>query len=110
MWTVHARLLFVPYAFVLGVSTLVPRPADGANRRSFFFGGEAAQTGAALLAPSIAVQWEASPGLDFGAAVRLPAFSIYGWGDRSPLAASVTVGGEAFSAERTSISEWDVSP
>jgi hypothetical protein len=82
----------------------------GAGDPSFFLSSESADVKTLGLAPTVSVQWEATPDLDFGAIVRVPAFSVYGWGDRSPLAASVTSEGQTFSADREPIDEWGVDP
>lgn len=82
----------------------------GENDADFFLIAQSADIKTLGIAPTLALQWEAADGLDFGAILRFPTLSVYSWGDRSPLSAATGSEGDVISAERERIDEWNVSP
>ena len=78
---------------------------------AFILAADSADIKVLGLAPSISMQWDPEEHVSLGIIVRPPPFSVYTWGDRSPLvSAPGNAGGQVFETDLEVIKSWSVQP
>ncbi len=115
-WEFHPRLrlgggLFLFYNRTVSSFQLFSTAAtESGDSEAFFLAAESSDVKVVGLAPTVSLQWQPIDPLYVAAILRPPAFSIFTWGERAPLASSPGQGDQLLTSEREEISDFTFEP